>query len=63
MKHLRFLAVLTAIMLFAVACTSDGGASPDDSEAPTDQPGRSAKSRATSRVIWAAICSGQSRQV
>ena len=38
MKHLRFLAVLTAIMLFAVACTSDGGSSPDaeDSEAPAE---------------------------
>jgi phosphonate transport system substrate-binding protein len=38
LKHLRFLAVLTAIMMFAVACTSDGGSSPDaeDSEAPAE---------------------------
>jgi len=36
LKHLRFLAVLTAIMLVAVACTNEGGASPDtdESEAP-----------------------------
>ncbi len=37
MKHLRFLAVLVAIMMFAVACTSGGDASPgtDESEAPS----------------------------
>ncbi len=36
LKHLRFLAVLTAIMLFVVACTGEGGASSDatESEAP-----------------------------
>ena len=32
MKHLRFLAVLTAIMLFVVACTGEGGASSDATE-------------------------------
>jgi phosphonate transport system substrate-binding protein len=37
LKHLRFLAVLVAIMMFAVACTSGGDASPstDESEAPS----------------------------
>lgn len=37
LKHLRFLAVLVAIMMFAVACTGGGDASPgtaDDSEEP-----------------------------
>ena len=32
MKHLRLLAVLMAILVFAVACNAQGGASPDDDE-------------------------------
>ncbi len=43
MKHLRLLAVLTALMLFAVACTGGGAASADaeESEAAASQPAAS----------------------
>jgi len=59
LKHLRFMAVLTAIMMFAVACTGTGDASPDadeseaaESMAAASEPAESADSGGDDTADW-----------
>jgi phosphonate transport system substrate-binding protein len=54
LKHLRLLAVLTAMMIFAVACTGDGAGSPgaDESEdAAASQPAASEAAEAPDELV------------
>ena len=61
MKHLRFLTVLTAIMLFAVACT--GGGTPSQDAGESDEPAASEAAEAPEELVIGFVPSSEAAQL
>jgi phosphonate transport system substrate-binding protein len=61
LKHLRFLSVLTAIMLFAVACT--GGGTPSQDAGASDEPAASEAAEVPEELVIGFVPSSEAAQL